>query len=91
MKKSILLIIGCFLGLNWLSAQVTYPSSDFATPGDTFVLSRVTAGLLGLDFAQTGANFTWNYDSLEINNQSVQRYLEPNNAGYFFAWNAGCL
>ncbi|MEL6131826.1 MAG: PKD domain-containing protein [Bacteroidota bacterium] len=91
MKQLLLSGVLCWIGLYSLNAQITYTATDFAVVGDTFVTSRVTAGVNSIDFSQTGPNFNWVYDSLTINDQDVQRYLNPDDAGYFLTWLAGCV
>ncbi|MDX2286274.1 MAG: PKD domain-containing protein [Bacteroidia bacterium] len=72
-------------------AQVTYTSSDYAAIGDTMRYSRTAAGLGAFDFAQTGANFAWNYASLGIATQGVTEVQNPNNAGYYLSFLASCV
>ncbi|MEL6633114.1 MAG: PKD domain-containing protein [Bacteroidota bacterium] len=91
MKKILLSVALYGMIMLPLTAQTTYTSADFAAVGDTFVTSRVTAGLNALDFAQTGANYTWVYDSLSISDQDVQRYQDPDDAGYFLTWLTSCV
>lgn len=67
-------------------SQVVYQSSDFATVGDSIHVSEATTGLSGFDFVQTGANHTWNYDSLPFFTQGDIKWIDPSTAGYMATW-----
>ncbi|MEO0899005.1 MAG: PKD domain-containing protein [Bacteroidota bacterium] len=90
MKRLILLSFLLPLSLALL-AQSTYTSSDYGAVSDTFVISTVNSGLGSLDFAATGANFSWNFDSLDIFDQNTIRIEDPDNTGYYLTWFTGCL
>ena len=53
-------------------AQITVSVSDFANAGDTVRISQAPAG--GLDFASTGANFTWDFSSLTAASQYLKEF-----------------
>ncbi|MEO1449464.1 MAG: PKD domain-containing protein [Bacteroidota bacterium] len=72
-------------------AQPTYTANDYAAQGDTFIVSRLTINLTGLDFAATGTNTTWDYSSIQPNAQDVVRFLDPADAGYRFAYITNCV
>ncbi|TAE61712.1 MAG: hypothetical protein EAZ89_00360, partial [Bacteroidetes bacterium] len=88
MKKAVLLAA---LFPLMLHAQVTYPGSSYAAIGDTFVISSSTTGLGAFNFAQAGANATWNYATLPIGTQETRDVLNPNNAGYFTSFITACI
>ena len=52
--------------------QITVSVSDFANAGDTVRISQAPAG--GLDFASTGANFTWDFSSLTAASQYLKEF-----------------
>lgn len=53
-------------------AQITLSVSDFANAGDTVRISQSDGN--GLDFASTGANFTWDFSSLMANSQTLKEF-----------------
>lgn len=89
-KPTFCLLSFLFLLTNGFS-QITYTAGDYAAVGDTFVISTVNNGLGGLNFANTGPNYSWVFDSLEISDQNVRRIENPDNTGYFLTWYAGCI
>ncbi|MDX2250246.1 MAG: PKD domain-containing protein [Bacteroidia bacterium] len=90
MKK--LAIIGVFaFGLVSSFAQPVFQMSDYAAVGDSFVISSTQLNLTGLDFAQTGAGFSWDYSTLVGTGQDVIRFINPDNAGYRTSWIANCI
>jgi len=91
MKRQLILFLALSGSLLTVLAQPSYTSADFAVQGDTFVISRVQNGLLALDVASTGANFTWNFDSLQIFDQEIRRIEDPDNTGYYLTWLAACI
>ncbi len=67
-------------------AQVTYPSTDFAGLGDTFLVSHATNGLALYDFTLTGANYSWDFSSLQANTQETISYVDPATTGFKTTW-----
>ncbi len=53
-------------------AQVSLSVSDFANAGDTVRLSQMQSS--NLDFASTGANYTWDFSSLTASTQTLKEY-----------------
>lgn len=84
MKKITLLFIGLLSNIAF--AQISYLSTDYALQNESFVVSTASASGLTLDYVQTGANFNWNYSSLEPATQETLLYQNPNNAGYKTVW-----
>ncbi|MBL0308342.1 MAG: PKD domain-containing protein [Bacteroidetes bacterium] len=73
-------------------AQISYASTNFASAGDTFLLSRAKLDSLGsANFAQTGANFNWNYSALRPLLQSTDRYIGAATTGYRASFVASCI
>ncbi len=70
-------------------AQITYPSSNYASVGDTFLLS--TAELNFLDYTQAGPAQAWNFASLVAADQRVERFIDPDGAGYQASWITNCV
>ncbi|MCI4667511.1 MAG: PKD domain-containing protein [Bacteroidia bacterium] len=91
MKKLILILLGSIALVQVSQAQITYSSSEYASVGDTFVMSTVQNGLIGLNVAATGPNFNWVFDSLEVSDQRRFRIEDPDNTGYFLTWFAACI
>jgi len=70
MKALFLVIFLCFyIGI---SSQITLSVADFANSGDTVRISQ-SAGT-GLDFASTGANYTWDFSALSATSQYLKEY-----------------
>lgn len=68
-----------------LTAQTTYNSSDFAAVGESFEIS--TAGnFVAQDFAQTGADFSWDFSAMTGESFETVGWLNPNNTGYKTTW-----
>lgn len=68
-----------FIFLNYyiqLFAQDTIRTQDLPHSGDKFVLST---GIIfsGIQPAETGANYNWDYSNLESNNQRIDTMLNP--------------
>ncbi|MEM9983760.1 MAG: PKD domain-containing protein, partial [Bacteroidota bacterium] len=82
-----------FLGLLALifpsQAQITYSSNDYAAVGDTFLLS--TAELNFLDYTPAGPAQAWNYASLVAADQRIERFNDPDGAGYQASWITNCV
>ena len=55
-----------------ISAQITLTVSDFANSGDTVRISQAAG--TGLDFASTGANYTWDFSALSATSQYLKEY-----------------
>ncbi len=73
MKKLLIFLLAPALA----HAQITIDNNDMPSPGDTF---RVSLGLItnNIDPTPTGANHTWNYDSLLPIAQTVDTFLSVN-------------
>ena len=67
-------------------AQITYDSTDFALPTDTYLVSKSSTGINGFDFVQTGANYTWDYTTLPVATQSDITWMDPNDSSYKTSW-----
>lgn len=90
--KLLAFLIPPFFCYHEASAQITYASTNFASAGDTFIVTRVKLDSLGAaNFGQTGANFTWNYSSLRPLIQTTDRYLGASNTGYRAPFVAACV
>jgi PKD repeat protein len=73
-----------------LLAQITYQQSDYATVGDTFVLSQALP-LPGLNLGQDGNGLAWDVSALTPNNQRIARFGDPDQAGYRLTWITECI
>ncbi len=81
MKKIIFLFF--FLGIKTLFSQSTYQSSNYANAGDSILISIVPIPQLStFDFAATGQNYFWNFDSLSIQRQTQQKFQTPASTNY---------
>jgi hypothetical protein len=55
-----------------ISSQITISVADFANSGDTVRISQADG--TGLDFASTGANYTWDFSALTATSQYLKEY-----------------
>ena len=55
-----------------ISSQITISVADFANSGDTVRISQADG--TGLDFASTGANYTWDFSALSATSQYLKEY-----------------
>ena len=62
-------------------SQLTLTSADFAADNDTVRMSRTTDN--AIDFASTGPNYTWNFSSLNPEEQLLREFTDISNAGTF--------
>ena len=67
-----------------LSAQVTYPESDFGVVGDSMIYDALVPapGPGGNAYTTAGANVTWNFATLVPTTQYKLYFLNPVLAGY---------
>lgn len=78
-----------------ISAQQVYTSSDFASVGDSFVVSQVPLfNLTGFDFTDTDTSYTWDFSTLNPTSQRIASYQTPGSTGfqvsYLFTCNTNC-
>jgi len=70
MKALLSVVFLCFyIGI---SSQITLIVNDFANSGDTVRISQAAG--TGLDFASTGANYTWDFSALSATSQYLKEY-----------------
>lgn len=67
-----LFCIGLVLFVFPFFGQVTLFETDFASPGDTVRLSQTDQTIV--DYALSGANYTWDFSSLVANSQFVREF-----------------
>lgn len=84
MKKLLLLLLLFTISFQSF-AQITYESSDFAVVGENYEVVNTTE-TNGLDFTQSGVNFTWDYSSISINSTENYGYEDPNNSPFKNTW-----
>lgn len=64
-------------------AQFNYTSGDFASVGDSFLVSTVPIfELFNTDFDDTDTNYSWNYGGLNPNTQRIVEYIAPSRTGF---------
>jgi len=66
-----------------LSAQITITQADMPDIGDTIRLSNAIA-LIGIDPSLSGPGFTWDFSSLNPQNQVVEGYVNPNTTPFLY-------
>lgn len=65
--------------------QISVTQNDFADAGDTARMSVAVWNPL-LDFGATGANYTWDFSSLQWQSQYVDEFLNPLYSGATYAF-----
>lgn len=86
--------IFCLLPLFFVQgvrAQITYSSNEYASIGDTFLLSRAQLNLNQFDYANAGANISWDFSTLTAATQRTERFVDPSTAGYELAFISNCI
>src|SRR4051812_14441025 len=73
MKTPLLFFFLCLSAIS-SKAQITITDTDFANPFDTVRMSTATWDPL-LDFRATGANYPWDFSSLQWNSQYIDTFL----------------
>lgn len=88
MKK--LSLITIILACLPVFSQAIYQQSNYATVGTSYTYS--TAVATSVDPAViSGANVTWDYSTLAVQNQRATTVLDPNAAGYRFSYIGTCV
>lgn len=77
-------LLACLLSVS-LKAQITIDHTDFADAGDTARMSVAVWNPL-LDYGATGANYTWDFSSLQWQSQYVEEILNPLYTGPTYAF-----
>jgi PKD repeat protein len=76
------LLITLLLTSIYVKAQINIINSDMPRVNDTLRYSNSNLLVSSAPFALTGANYTWNFANLSIENQEVQRYFAPTATPY---------
>ncbi|MDZ4666984.1 MAG: T9SS type A sorting domain-containing protein [bacterium] len=77
MKIKILALLLLFSGQ--MRAQINILATDMAKVNDTMRYSTSTSVI---DYKTTDSNFTWNFSSLKIDNQDIQKYFPATSTPY---------
>ncbi|MEL6863342.1 MAG: PKD domain-containing protein [Bacteroidota bacterium] len=89
--KNYLLLLGLLVQTS-LIAQISYTADDYANIGEQYIQSVVAIDSnFVVDFAQTGANFTWDYSDLAIASQEMSDFVDPDDSGYQSAFIFACV
>ncbi len=73
-------------------AQITYTSSNFASAGDSFLVTKAVTDSIGVnDYSITGANTSWDFSLLQPLSQSYDRYLSAQSTGYKLSFVTSCV
>lgn len=78
-----LLIVAAFFLNTLANGQISILNADMPRANDTLRFSNARNNFLPLTFEGTGSNYTWNFSSLNIENQEVLRYFPPTATPYF--------
>ena len=83
MKKISTVLLMALLPL--VNAQVTYTSADYANPLDQ--INYLTGNIAtSINFAVTGSNFNWDFNSLQQSSTKQINLIDANNTGYKDGW-----
>src|SRR5574343_1780407 len=77
----ILLLLVSIVVYTYATSQITLTKDDFATGGDTVRMSQATDPTI--DFASTGAAYTWDFSNLTVNNQIIKDFRSMSGAPTF--------
>lgn len=81
MKKLALGI--CLSSIHFLNAQITINQTHMPINGDTSIFSTAIIDTAILfNFQNSGANLTWDFDSLVPNRQGIKRYINSSQTPY---------
>jgi hypothetical protein len=78
--KIVLLLLSISL-YTFASAQITLTKDDFASGGDTVRMSQATDP--AIDYASTGAAYTWDFSNLTADNQLIKDFRSMSGAPTF--------
>jgi len=78
--KILLLLVSISI-YTYAASQITLTKDDFATGGDTVRMSQATDP--AIDFASTGAAYTWDFSNLTVNNQIIKDFRSMSGAPTF--------
>jgi hypothetical protein len=78
--KILLLLVSISI-YTYATSQITLTKDDFATGGDTVRMSQATDP--AIDFASTGAAYTWDFSNLTVNNQIIKDFRSMSGAPTF--------
>lgn len=84
MKKITTLILLFIYQL--VNSQAIYNSGNYASIGSNFTTSKTNVSTSSLDFTLTGANYIWDYSTLNVNTQESKTWIDPNTTGYKTTW-----
>ena len=73
------LFFACFVPICSIG-QITLVQADFADGGDAVIMSLATD--LAIDYASTGADWTWDFSSLVAESQENREFLSMSNAPF---------
>jgi hypothetical protein len=85
MKNFTLFVTAILFNMSMLTGQISISSADMPNVGDTIRFSTASpASLTGLDFAQTGANHTWNFSVLTHLSQDIDTFVSVTSTPIFY-------
>ena len=90
MNRLIFILTFCLVPVAGIT-QPVFQMSDYASVGDTFVVSSTQLSLGGFAFDSAGANISWDFGTLVGTSQETIRFIDPDNAGYQTSWIANCI
>jgi hypothetical protein len=77
--KSIVGLVALLFGLNSNYAQTTVNASDLPQAGGSYLIQTSTTSIL-LDFESTGADYVWDFSSLDSNSETLVEFGDMGDA-----------
>lgn len=85
MKNVCLLLLAILFKMSVLTGQITISSADMPNVGDTIRFSTASpTSLAGLNFAQTGTNYTWDFSLLTHVSQDIDTFVSVASTPIFY-------
>jgi hypothetical protein len=83
--KPFLFVIIFFIPF-WVCGQVTYESSDFVGVNASILTSTSNITIDTGQSISTGENHIWDFQAMNIDDQNILSFTDPNDAGYKVSW-----
>jgi len=87
MKKILLLLLVSFFSIT-LTSQITITSVNMPVSGDTIRYSKASLTSVG-DYTATGANYVWNFSTLDSTGQGIRKFEAALSTPYFYFGSSG--
>ena len=81
-KENLLLILALFVGIQWLSAQITVTNATFPAAGDTIKIAS-DIDPTGIVIGNSGGPYSWDFTSLTPSDRQVTYFQAASNGAFF--------